>query len=348
MSPVAQGTSLSSLPRDAELFGSTFRETGDLAFIKRLIGELKQSPLTTRAAKLILSKVPSPGRESRKYGQKAVENFLYVSENVHLITLDKNVWKPSPYGVCWILLAPGYEELMSLRDKVFLLRHLLMIDSHNHGLWLTSILDSIAQEHGQTPVTTKRIVQCFIDNLGRHTTVRIKTATASHKVQQMLAWTATIGLVRNGPDGFFLSEEGNVAASLHERLLAEGYDAYRRKAGPIIAKVAILMEPALRRKGPLSEKMFEKSIKNTVSLIRGKLGSGRPVSIPSLRTVGCVQLLARGYEISDEEFDNRLIALTNKLFYKYSLQRSREPRQYPFPGVKAPRGSFYYFDAIES
>ena len=65
-------------PAKAEIFGSTFRETGDIGFIKRIMFELIKRPHTMREIKASLSGSP--------YSPRTVYDFVFASENMRLIS----------------------------------------------------------------------------------------------------------------------------------------------------------------------------------------------------------------------------------------------------------------------
>jgi len=326
----------------AELYGSTFKETGDVKFIKLILGELSRKPLTTREAKASF--------EGKPYKERTVEDFLYACENLRLLWAfrRRQIWQPTPYGYSWISLAPNYREPIGLIDKIFLIRHLLMIDSNNCGLWLTSVLRCIdkAKEQGrQGRANLETIKQLFADKLVEHGERRLVGNALSHKVEPILGWARDIDLVEEDKHAYRLTDAGRVIASMHERFLARGYEAFRQEGGAWIADaLSNLGIKKARQAAKISEQLFESLL--AIATKRLRTISRRPIDIPSLRTVCCCMLLQQGVGINDEQFDGELVHLCNRYYYKYVLLKaSRSMLTYPFQGIYSG-GSFYFFDIV--
>lgn len=324
-------------PAKAEIFGSTFRETGDIRFIKRIMFELIKRPHTMREIKASLSGSP--------YSPRTVYDFVFASENIRLISRfrQRESWRLSPYGYAWLSLSPHVEQVGPI-DKIFFLRHLLMVDSNNCGLWFTSTLRSIEQaaRHGFDDWgDVNYLKSSFSDTLWQHAQWRPKGEALSHKVDPILGWARDIDLVMEKDRQYRLSQAGRVVASFHDRFLEGGYQAYREEGGTMVIKALSLGSHA-----PITGKLFEKSLISAMRLLQAT--SKKPVDIPALRTVCCCTFLQSGYEINDDEFDEKLQDICSRLYYRYSLLRaSKSSVGYPFQGIYSG-GSFYYLDIVST
>jgi hypothetical protein len=331
-----------------ELFGSTFKETGDFSYIKLIVAELRRNPRTTAEAMSSLCQIPSPSRDEF-YRPRSVWDFLYASKNLHLISYfvkqRRKIWRDALNGASWIILSHQNGKIMSATDKVFLLRYLLMIDSNNRGLWpFTSVLRSLEARQGPTEFETIKLA--FTENLEKRG-VSFGPQTVVHKLQPVLNWAADLGLVEREKRNYRITSGGKVIAGLHEKFAESGYGAFRKEAGTKISEALPHLVLGTTEARETSERVFEESIKEGVKWIRTRIKVMRPIAIPLLRNVCCTRLLAQGNAINDLEFDNSLLQLSKRHYHKYTLMLSRQSMDYPCAGIKAPRGSFYYFDLIQ-
>jgi hypothetical protein len=334
-----------------ELSGSSFREAGNLCFIKTIIGEIFRRPRNDEDAQISLSRMSGP-KGSPLYAPRTVWDLLYACKNLHLIDYvarnKTRIWGPTLNGISWIVLDPNLKiKKLSLTDIAFTLRYLLMIDSNNKGDWFTLALrcieDNQSKPPSETPIKFNVIRQSFDDRL-RARGWRFDGETVNHKLRPALGWATYIGLVKQMKDNYRLTSAGTQIVKLHDKFVDEGYQAFRRQAAIEIADA--LRPLTKRRRKPVSERLFEREIKHTVKMIQASLKSRRSIAIPLLRNVCCTQFLMKGIATTDEEFDDYLTHLCRRYYYKYSMLRSRETMGYPYAGITTARGAFYYFAVV--
>ncbi len=213
-----------------------------------------------------------------------------------------------------------------------------MIDSNNCGLWLTYGL-KIINDSPDHKAQFDSIRDVFAKGL--ETYQKLRESTAEHKLRPALAWMGQLGLVKRSGQVYRITDAGRVIMTIHQEFQRDGYDAYRKGAGATILKSLATPGQSISRK--LTDGIFEKSIREGVRLIKTHLGT--PVEIPLLRDICSIELLKTGYEINDVDFDRMLLKLVRDKYYQYFLLQPRERNvQYPFPGIIAPRGSYFYVD----
>ena len=322
----------------SELLGSSYHEAGDLRRIKAIIVELSEGPLSTLdVVSRLTEHTPSTPKEKR---WRTFDDILSVMGNLHLVEkVSGKKWVLSPYGKAWARLDSSGDFLGS-SDKAFLLKHLLMIDSHNCGLWITFVL-GLAEDES---VEKKTIVESFRKRM-ESLEIRMK-GSAEHKVQLAISWSVALGLLAEERTKYKLTAAGKAVAKLHDSFLDHGVQAYREKAAAIVLEalklIGLEIEESLEPNGGFG-------IEEVLVAVESKLRNSPdwPVDLPQLRAICCTRSLLRGVPLSDAEFDRSLLDLSTEMYYKYQLLRSsKATTPYPYQGIEDSKGSFYYLDIV--
>ena len=285
----------SSGPERPELRRATYKEMRDLEYMKVIVRELGRRPVPTSEAMSVLgSRTKYLGRS---YEPRTNQDFLDGMKNIHLVDRQRRLgWILTPFGSAWAYLDDGQNEL-SLFEKAFVLRHILMVDSNNRGLWFTLMLRLLSNE----AKTYDELVETFSNELKPHG-VEFHGNTRHHKLLPVLGWGKTLGLVTESENAFRLSEAGHTILSLHQSFLAEGIQAFQQQTAEAILKsfrqLKLLPELPARE---LSPQIFEGILTEATARLR-KSRRG-PLELPLVRAVCFVHALERGIALSDKAFD---------------------------------------------
>jgi hypothetical protein len=327
-----------------ELLGSTYKETGDLTFMKLIMKDLAKTRVLVREAPEYFS--TRSETLTKSYSERSVNDFLDVMRNLHVVIRTKKEtrsgiaahWKLTSLGQAWAIFSPE-DIALSKYDEIFLLRHLLMIDSHNFGLWLTQLLQTL--EGGGKNI--KGVTAEFVLKLSE-SNCRIG-GSAVHKVLPALEWLRSLGLVRSVDSTYILTDSGRTISSLHPGFFKKGLEEFRETAALRMVESGVVVRPHAEPYGDLNDIAFKKSI---LSIARSFRQSGMwPAEIPSLRSAYCTQLIAKGVAMSDANFEAKMIALSKSEYYKFVLiKSSRVTTGYPYTGLRDGDNEYYFFDII--